>query len=114
MTKLFGSYIEEAGPSSDVIIQSVENLNDDFDNFVESNKVKPVFSESISDDMKQFHHSRVMSSNLQKLKDALETLQISSILPERAFSIAGNFVRARRTRLSDEVVDSLLILSYLI
>ena len=45
---------------------------------------------------------------LKKLLIALEGIPISSIEPERVFSVTGSFVTKTRARLGDDSVDSLV------
>ena len=47
---------------------------------------------------------------LKKLLIALEGIPISSIEPERVFSVTGSFVTKTRARLGDDSVDSLVFL----
>ena len=57
-----------------------------------------------------FQTTGILDARLQKLKSAINSVQPSSILPERLFSLAGNFIRVRRNRIQPDLLDSLMIL----
>lgn len=51
---------------------------------------------------------RTLTTNLQKLKDALTfTIRLTSTQNKGKFSISGNFVSKKRTRLNNCFVDRL-------
>ena len=58
-----------------------------------------------------FEIQGVLNYDLSLIKNALESIQPSSVLSERAFLTAGNFLRKRRSRIGDELLDALMILS---
>lgn len=52
------------------------------------------------------------TQNVERLIGAFNTIKPTSTQNERNFSIAGNFVSEKRTRLSDEAIDSLCFLKH--
>lgn len=111
-TRLFKS--KEINIIEDISNPPVNNKNQDlmseFQNF--KNLKKHNFAKnSILNDLVTFEISGILSDKLILIKNALESIQPTSVLCERAFSIAGNFLRKRRNKIGDELIDALIILS---
>lgn len=53
-----------------------------------------------------------LGPNLSKLKNALFTIRPTTTQNERNFSVSGNFVSKKRTRLSDQTVNDLCFLKF--
>ena len=73
-------------------------------------KRKVASSNSLSEEIESFLARDIIGKRLQLLKDALNSVSPTSTIAERCFSMAGNFVRQRRNRISDELLDSIIIL----
>lgn len=68
--------------------------------------------ECIGNSLENFETTKMITDNLQIFIDAINTIQGTSTIAERVFSIAGNFVRRRRASIGDELLNALLILNY--
>ena len=67
-------------------------------------------SRNIEQEFAIFEKSYQKSENLKKLEKALLTIKASSVESERIFSSVGRIATKFRTRLSDENLNSLVIL----
>lgn len=74
-----------------------------------SKKSKVVPSSSLEEEFQTFLAGGVLGKRLGLLKDALDSISPTSTIAERCFSMAGNFVRQRRNRISDELLDAIII-----
>lgn len=66
--------------------------------------------DSIFEEIEIFEKHGTYGAKLMDLKNSLESIPPTSILPERCFSMAGNFARKRRNRISDQLLDALIIM----
>ena len=65
---------------------------------------------SIGSEMTAFEKIGIKTENLEKLYKALANLPPTSVSCERIFSISGDFVTKKRSRLSDKSMDDLVFL----
>ena len=99
----------EDGESGTDIEKEFENLNK-----MKKAKVDTPKPSSFREEILAFENDMVLGQRLQALKHALESIPPTSILPERAFSLAENFVRRRRNRISEDLLDSLMFLKMIL
>ena len=62
--------------------------------------------------MKDYSKFKVRTPTLDRLYQALRTIQATSVAPERNFSDAENVVTKKRTLLSDGAIDGLIFLKH--
>jgi len=74
---------------------------------------KPFTGQSIDGDIKAFEGTKERTDKLQKLYNALKTIQATSTSVERSFSVAGSFFKTKtRNKLSADKLDALVYLKY--
>ena len=56
------------------------------------------YKKSLNKEMLAFEATGILTSNLEKLKNALMTISPTSVPCERAFSVTGRFQLAKRTK----------------
>lgn len=95
--------------SSEGSIDQSATLEEQFASHM-SKKEKLSLSNSLDNEFDSFMIGSDLGNRLKLLKDALKSISPTSTEAERCFSIAGNFVRQRRNRISDELLDSIVIL----
>ncbi len=69
-------------------------------------------SNNVGDVISSYMNGGSKTPQIEKLLNALLTLQATSTESERTFSIAGLFNRKIRCRLSDESIDALVFLKF--
>ena len=67
----------------------------------------PPTKKSLQSELSHFENTKQRGEILTKLYMVLKNIAPTSVASEQAFSIAGNFVPSRRSRLSDESIDDL-------
>lgn len=67
---------------------------------------------SLRNELKLYEKTGEKTQNVERLIGAFNTVKPTSTQNERNFSTAGNFVSKKRTRLSDEAIDSLCFLKH--
>ena len=95
---------------------SNETGNETFEEELEKmikNKKRKAEKITIKEAIDAYSISRVMPQELHKLQEALESVQATSVLSERVFSLCGNFLTAKRNRMSGSLLHSLILLKYL-
>lgn len=75
-------------------------------------KTTQVKFDKLKQEFKIFKSTGNRTENLEKLRNALDTIQPTSTESERVFSVAGNFISKLRCRLSDKSVNALVFLKY--
>lgn len=66
----------------------------------------------IQDDIKKIEVTGLRNERVQKLYNALMTIQPTSTASERTFSVAGNFKTKIRSQLNEETLNGLVFLKY--
>ena len=84
------------------------NLNDTIVNFMSKDFVRL----NIDSDLKAFQGTKERTERLDKIFNALKTIQATSTEVERTFSVAGNIKTKIRSRLSEQHLDMLIHLKY--
>ena len=84
-------------------------LKDNQANALSQNKTKDI---NFKNDLKLFEATNCEPPYITKFKKALKTIKPTSIDSESAFSTAGNFSTKKRTRFSDESLNSLVFLKH--
>ena len=99
---------------SDLESESAElELEDELRKFLEPKKREFKSSiNGISGEFNIFEQTGVLGKRLEAIKDAINTIQPTSTIPERIFSIAGHIVQRRRSRISEQLLNALMILKY--
>lgn len=73
---------------------------------------RPKISSSFQKELNLFETTGTRTNNLDKLYQALSTIQASSAEAERTFSMSAKFCTKIRSRLSDEVLNMLVFLKH--
>ena len=89
---------------------SCSNIEDDLANFLEK-KPKLPKKKSFAQLIEIYESTGVKGKELTDFENALLSVQPTSVMSERVFSIAGNYVRIRRNRMSPELLNALIILN---
>lgn len=110
--KLYNRLFTQKNLEESLVIEDIEEepksveqqLEDYINKKVEYNK------DSFKSSFLNFRLTGIIDEKLMDLKSAVNSVHPSSILPERLFSLAGNFVRVRRNRIQSDLLDALIIL----
>ena len=89
-----------------------EGLEKEFEKFKNPMK-KMKNSSNLEDSLEIFEKTGIVDEKISKLIEHLQTIQPTSILTERTFSICGDLNRLKRNRMSFSLLNSLVILKYL-
>ena len=73
---------------------------------------KPASSNKIEKDFKYVEANGIRTNSLEKLYNALLTIQPTSTASERVFSISGNFMTKIRSQLNMQTLNGLVFLKY--
>ena len=74
-------------------------------------KMDVLETQSFSKAYELYISTKVIPDLFKKLAIILNSVKPSSVIPERLFSIAGNFCRIRRANMNDDLLDALLIVN---
>jgi uncharacterized protein YbgA (DUF1722 family) len=118
MKRLFGKEsIDGENSQPEEEIQEIQGVKDFAQEFAEAlANMREAASNQSSDvidfkkEMTLYAKTKQRTSTLDKLFDALKTIQATSVTAERNFSAASNIVTKQRNRLLDENINALVFL----
>ena len=105
-------FLNRSISNDEISIESMqfENLEDELDQIF-TKKPKVTNENSFKEAFQIFKSSKIVPDLFGKLAKILNSITPSSIVPERLFSLAGNFIRIRRSRISGDLLDALILVS---
>ena len=67
-------------------------------------------SSDLDKELAHFRRTMIRGPILNMILSAIKSIQVTSVVAERSFSLAGRFVNKLRTKLSDDSINALVIL----
>ena len=105
---------EVLNDTTEVKKEQSDSIEKQFQLFIEGRKGKRA-KETIDFEkiMSIFEATGAVHAVAKIILDSLRTIQPTSVLTERTFSICGDFNRFRRCRISGQLLNALIILKYM-